>query len=78
MELWTHVARVTSVAVSQAGQILASGDEQGNLKLLMLRLLDDIIPTQTAAKNAVDKKRNQAQNLNAQAHAPSFSPFLPE
>ncbi len=83
MELWTHVARVTSVAVSPAGQILASGDEQGNLKLLMLRLLDDIIPTQTAAKNAIDKRRNQARSLNAPGgggtgQPPSFSPFLPE
>jgi hypothetical protein len=81
MELWTHAARVTSVAVSQAGQVLASGDEQGNLKLLMLRLLDRIIPTPTSAKNAAEKKKaNQARQLSStQAAAPSsFSPFLPE
>ena len=82
MELWTHQARVTSIAVSQAGQVLASGDEQGNLKLLMLRLLDRIIPTPTSTKNAVDKKKGQARQLSSDssnANAPSsFSQFLPE
>ena len=83
MELWTHQARVTSIAVSQAGQVLASGDEQGNLKLLMLRLLDRIIPTPTSTKSAVEKTKGQARQLssnpNASANAPTnFSPFLPE
>lgn len=75
MELWTHQARVTSVAVSQSGQVLASGDELGNLKLLMLRLLDNIIPTAANAKKA----KARADTAGKQGAAvPSFSPFLPE
>ena len=90
MELWTHTARVTSVAVSQSGQILASGDEQGHLKLLMLRLIDNIIPT-TATKAAAkagtgtiggEKNRGHADPGAASAstskNVPQFSPFLPD
>ena len=70
MELWTHVARITSIAVNTTGQVLASGDEQGNLKLLMLRLLDQLIITQKGAKDS-QKKGNNTQ-------LPTFSNFLPE
>lgn len=69
MELWSHIARITSLSVSPTGQILASGDEQGNVKLLMLRLLDQLIITQKGAKDA--KKSNASQ-------LPTFSNFLPE
>ena len=41
----------------------------------MLRLLDRIIPTPTAAKEAI--KRKEASKSAAHA-PPSFSPFLPE
>ena len=69
MELWSHIARITSVAVSPTGQLLASGDEQGNVKLLMLRLLDQLIITQKGAK---DSKKGGASQL------PTFSTFRPE
>ncbi len=72
MELWVHPARVTAVAVAQSGQVLASGDEQGNLKLLMLRLLDNIIPTPNNAKKAATKGDTNGNQV------PNFSPFLPE
>jgi len=84
MELWTHAARVTSVAVSQSGQILASGDEQGHLKLLMLRLIDNIIPTATKKANAgLGKNRRSAADPDAVSAStsksvPQFSPFLPD
>jgi len=74
MELWTHVARITSLAVSANGQILASGDEQGNLKLLVLRLLDQMIITQTSREKTSKKKGGH----NSGSSLPTFSEFLPE
>ena len=69
MELWTHVARITSIAVNTTGQVLASGDEQGNLKLLMLRLLDQLIITQRAPRTA--RKRVTTHSC------PRFQTFFP-
>ena len=40
LELWSHNSRVTSIAVSACGHLLASGDEQGYIRILLLRLLD--------------------------------------
>lgn len=42
MQVVSHKSRITSMAVSGTGQVLATGDENGRLKLLMLRLLDDL------------------------------------
>lgn len=40
MEIDKHDSRVTSLAVSTSGQVLASGDEHGMIRLLLLRQLD--------------------------------------
>ena len=40
MEIDQHSSRVTSMAVSSSGQVLASGDEHGMIRLLLLRQLD--------------------------------------
>ena len=41
MEISSHVARITSMSVSTNAHVLASGDEQGHIRLLLLRLLDN-------------------------------------
>ncbi len=41
LELWSHNNRITSLAVSHYGEILASGDEDGRIKLLVLNPLDE-------------------------------------
>lgn len=40
MEIDKHATRVTSLSVSTSGQVLASGDENGSIRLLLLRQLD--------------------------------------
>jgi WD40 repeat protein len=42
MEISSHQSRITALSVSPAGHILASGDENGKVRLLLLRLLDEI------------------------------------
>ena len=65
MELWTHDSRITSIAVSPFGHILSSGDEHGNVKLLVLQLLDELSIT-----NKEKKKK--------QVNVPTFKEFIPE
>ena len=66
MEISSHPARITSLCVSPAGHILASGDEHGNVRLLLLRLLDEI---SVFKQNERRRKKHTA--------ATSFSKFLP-
>jgi WD40 repeat protein len=66
MEISAHNARITALAVSPAGHILASGDEVGNVKLLLLRLLDEI---SVFKQNERRRKKQQS--------ASNFSKFLP-
>mmetsp|Transcript_7192 Transcript_7192/g.15644 ORF Transcript_7192/g.15644 Transcript_7192/m.15644 type:complete len:932 (+) Transcript_7192:226-3021(+) len=66
MEVASHAARVTSMAVSPAGHILATGDELGNVRLLLLRLLEDI---SVFNRNSQRKKKHSSST--------SFSEFLP-
>lgn len=66
MEVASHPSRITSLCVSPAGHILASGDEFGNVRLLLLRLLDEISVF----------KQNERRRKKAAA-ATSFSKFLP-
>lgn len=40
MEIDAHRSRVTSLSVTVGGQVLASGDENGTIRLLLLRQLD--------------------------------------
>ena len=42
MEIPAHPARVTALVVSPSGHILASGDERGHMRLMQLRLLDEM------------------------------------
>ena len=65
MELWTHESRITSVAVSPFGHILSSGDEHGNVKLLVLQLLDEL---------SITNKEKKKKHVNV----PTFKEFIPE
>ena len=75
MELWSHTSRLISLAISDNGQILASGDEAGNVKLVMLQLLTHMIPRHSSnnddSKHSTNKK---VQNPSV----PSFRQVLPE
>ena len=62
MELWTHNSRITSLSVSPFGQIAASGDENGNLKLLVLRLLDELSISLKADQKK--KRKNSPAAIN--------------
>ncbi len=42
MELQPHNARITSVSISHKGNMMASGDEQGNVKIMLLQHFEDI------------------------------------
>jgi len=66
MEVASHAARITSMSVSPAGHILATGDELGNVRLLLLRLLEDI---SVFNRNSQRKKKHSS--------ATTFSEFLP-
>ena len=66
MEVSQHATRITAMCVSPAGHILASGDESGNVRLLLLRLLDEI---------SVFKQNERRRKK--QVAATSFSKFLP-
>lgn len=66
MEISSHHTRITSIAISPAGHILASGDESGNVRLLLLRLLDEI---SVFKQNERRRKKHTA--------ATTFSQFLP-
>ena len=57
-----HVSRITSLSVSPAGHILASADENGSVKLLLLRLLDSI---------------SVSRRAKAFSSEPHFTNFLP-
>ncbi len=65
MELWTHESRITSIAVSPFGHILSSGDEHGNVKLLVLQLLDEL---------SITNKEKKKKQINV----PTFKEFIPE
>ena len=62
MEIATHVARVTSMAVSPSGHVLASGDEHGNVRLLLLQLLDSI--SNFKKEEQKKKKHTKARMFN--------------
>jgi WD40 repeat protein len=66
MEISSHQSRITALSVSPAGHILASGDENGKVRLLLLRLLDEI---SVFKQNERQRKKHTA--------ATSFSKFLP-
>lgn len=66
MEISSHQSRITSMTVSPAGHILASGDESGNVRLLLLRLLDEI---SVFKQNERRRKKHTSSTI--------FSQFLP-
>lgn len=42
MQICAHSSRVTSLSTSPRGQLMASGDEQGNVRIIMLQLLQEL------------------------------------
>lgn len=42
MQLCSHSSRVTSLATSPRGQLMASGDEHGHVRIIMLQLLQEL------------------------------------
>eukprot|EP01042_Synura_sphagnicola_P035418 gene35418-45363_t len=42
MQLCSHSSRVTSLATSPRGQLMASGDEHGHVRIVMLQLLQEL------------------------------------
>jgi len=74
MELWSHESRITAIAVSQFGHILASGDESGKVKLLLLRLLDDLSISLVA--DAKSNKKKHAPPV-FEANRPEYKITLP-
>lgn len=74
MELWSHESRITAMAVSQFGHILASGDENGKVKLLLLRLLDDLSISLVA--DAKSNKKKHAPPV-FEANRPEYKITLP-
>jgi hypothetical protein len=69
MELCSHIARVTSLATSIPGNLLASGDEAGNVKLFLLQLLDTLTQFRTGKKVSKSKPGHHARH---QSFLPSY------
>lgn len=69
MEISAHVARITSLAVSPAGHVLASGDELGNVRLLLLQLLDEL----SIVKKQQQKRRKHIVDRHFNTFLPSYN-----
>lgn len=64
VELSTHSSRITSIIASDDGQILASGDDRGILKLLFLKNLDKIYIKDPNRKEKIAKDKALPPHLS--------------
>eukprot|EP00981_Chlorochromonas_danica_P007815 scaffold1884_cov343-Ochromonas_danica.AAC.32 len=70
MEIVGHATRITSLAVSSGGDLLASGDESGHVRLLLLQLLDTI-------QVITSRDKRKKSSLIKPTPRAAYHPFLP-
>lgn len=66
LQICSHSSRITALATSSQGQLLASGDEEGHLRILMLQLLADI----TGKPNNNSPMNGQASTAGSMMSSP--------
>jgi hypothetical protein len=78
MQIQQHNHRITSVAVSMYGHVIASGDEEGNVKLLMLRLLDSLsISRRKRLEKEKEEDTGKRSSIDTFVQLNYVTPFLP-
>jgi hypothetical protein len=71
MEISVHKARVTSLSVNASGSLLASGDESGRIRIILLRLFDPL-----SSRNAItssNQSNRSSSRMVVTERKPSFS-----
>jgi len=72
MEISVHKARVTSLSVNPSGSLLASGDESGRIRVILLRLFDQL-SSRTAITSSNQSSRTSSSRMVVTERKPSFS-----
>ena len=67
MQISDHTSRITSIAVSPFGHMIASGDEKGLVKILMLRVLDTFSIAKNIKLREEEKKLQKRKGLSGLA-----------
>lgn len=69
MEISSHNSRITAISVSNTGHLFASGDEGGSVRILLLRLLDEI--------SSLNPNRHKSKKLSSKPRTTTANAFLP-
>lgn len=70
LELWSHANRITCLGISHSGEVLASGDEEGRLKLLFMQQLDDL--SVIVNRSATHSTKKVKSRLHFEDMSPNF------
>jgi hypothetical protein len=68
LELASHTTRITSVSVSPNGKYLASGDESGNVKILLLQTKTNMQQVLTDEFQRINQKQSDSSNIIQQVN----------